>query len=179
MFQKRNELDVFQVLKTSLHVRAVAQQTGIAVATTQRVLKQLEHERAVTRSIQGKNHVFSRAKTPEATQYLYLTEHYQTLKLLENPFMRLLAKHVREHTDALVVVFGSYANQTNKQSSDVDLFIETKNQRVIQVIKEFSPKMSVQSGTLNPKSDLGQEILNKHVILQGVERFYQLYEDSR
>ena len=74
--------------------------------------------------------------------------------------------------EELIVLFGSYAKGLEKKDSDIDIYIETKSRNVKQVVEEIHSKINVKIGTFDIKSPLIKEIIKDHVILRGIEVFY-------
>ncbi len=173
MFQKINEFElVEQLLHSPKHIRELARSINVSPATAMRILNTLENKRMLTSTIQGRNKLYELKETPEAQHITYAVEHYKLIKRLNNPFLRNFVKYVHEHTSEVVVVFGSYAKGTHTDASDLDVY--TNNPRTAQQLRKFSHKVSVQSGKLRKESEIGQEIIKNHLILQGVEQFYKL-----
>lgn len=172
MFHKLNVTRI--LIQSPTHIRDIAQQTDLSPATVMRTLHKLEKQRAVNKTVQGRNHIYAIADTPEAKQLIHITEHYALLKALENPFIRGFVKYAQNITDDLVVIFGSYAKGTYTNKSDLDVYAERP--RIARELRKFSEKVSVQSGTLQKDSEIGREIIKNHLIVQGVERFYRLVQ---
>lgn len=176
MFQKRNDFEFVEILKQEPHhLRKIAAKTGLAPATALRALKTLQQENVVDYIREGKNTKYFLKETPEAKNYVFMTETYKQLKLLEQPLLRALSKELCEHTNGeLIVLFGSYAKDTATKESDIDIYLETNNQELKKKLGKLSAKLSIHIGTLSKDTSLGKEIIRNHVILQNTERFYRI-----
>ncbi|MEK6900125.1 MAG: hypothetical protein AABX05_03295, partial [Nanoarchaeota archaeon] len=59
-----------------------------------------------------------------------------------------------------------------KKDSDIDIYIETKNRNVKGSIEDIHSKISVKIGTFDTRSPLIKEIIKDHIIIRGIEAFY-------
>jgi predicted nucleotidyltransferase len=73
----------------------------------------------------------------------------------------------------LAVLFGSYARGKANKNSDIDIFIETKDRKLKQELELLNSRLSVKIGEYDRSSPLIKEIEKNHVILKGVEPFYE------
>jgi predicted nucleotidyltransferase len=178
MLQKRNDLLLVATLaKEASHIRKLAKDTDMTPPTVMRTLKQLQTEKVVDHHTEGKNTIYTLQESPEAKQYQYMAEHYKLLQTLKQPHLRRIIKALIEHTSGeLIILFGSQAKGLAKKTSDIDLFIETKNKELKQQLSYIASNLSIKTGTLDPKTPLAQEIQKNHVIIQGVERYYQIIQ---
>jgi len=72
----------------------------------------------------------------------------------------------------LIILFGSYAKGLEKKDSDIDIYIETKSRNVKKVVEDIHSKINVKIGSFDTKSPLIKEIIKDHVIIKGIEVFY-------
>jgi len=175
MLQKRNDLEIVGLLRRgSSHVRQMSESLGMVPSTVMRTVQRLEKEGVVDFKQAGKNKTYSLKNTLEAQQYLYMTEHYQLLKILQDPQLRRVICQLKDNTESqLVVLFGSHATGTANKNSDIDVFVETRDKDLKEKLTALSEKLSIKIGKLDKDNLLTKEIIKKHVILQNVERFYQ------
>lgn len=175
MLQKRNDLEIVeQLIKKPMHIRALATKLNIIPSTIQRTIKKLEEQNIVDYQTQGKNKIYQLKKTPEAKQYIFITEHYKLIKIMQKTELRFIIKQLQEKTNNLIVLFGSYAKNLEKKDSDIDIYIETPDLNLQQELSKISKKLSIKIGNLNKESLLTKEIIKDHIIIQKVERFYEL-----
>ena len=69
--------------------------------------------------------------------------------------------------------FFKWNGRTANNQSDIDLYIETKNEKLKEEIGAINSKLSVKIGKFKLSSFLIREIIKNHVIVKGVERFYE------
>jgi len=113
--------------------------------------------------------------------YLVLFELQKKIMFLEKH--KNLIDFSREVEGEVVCVFGSYAKNSQRKNSDLDVFIvgKTDSQKMIKTGGKFGFKVQVFNLSLNDfkksvlsKSTLVQEILDSHVILRGVDKFAEV-----
>ena len=176
MLQKRNDLEIIELLrKEPHHIRHIASILNLIPSTVMRILKNLQKEGIMDYNKEGKNNKYFLKKTPETQIYLYMAEYYKLLKSLKNVLIRGVIKELIRYTNGgLIVIYGSYAkgNATNK--SDIDIYVETKDQKLKQNLQKISEKINIDIGKIDNNSALGKEIIKNHVIIQNPERFYQM-----
>ncbi|MDD4256047.1 MAG: nucleotidyltransferase domain-containing protein [Methanofollis sp.] len=163
------------LLKGDSHPRKLAKDLGVSHTTVLRKLKDLLDGNVVDFRIEGKNRVYFLKKTVEARLHAYVAEWYALGDLVEEaPHLRSVIRAIQEREEIpLAVIFGSYAKGTADRKSDVDLYIETDDRMVKQDLERAHLRLSVKIGSWAPENLLIQEIVKNHVILKGVERFYE------
>ncbi|MBS3142490.1 nucleotidyltransferase domain-containing protein [Candidatus Woesearchaeota archaeon] len=176
MLQKRNDFEIIEILrKDQSHIRDIALKLKMVPSTVMRTLNALQEENVVDFKKDGKNSTYFLKETPEANIYVYFSEKYKLLKLIEQPLMRRLIKELHTETKGeLIVLFGSHAKNTYSSTSDIDIYIETSQPTQKEKLQKISPKLSIKLGNFDKDSPLGKEIKRNHIIVQNVERFCQL-----
>ncbi|MBI4159516.1 nucleotidyltransferase domain-containing protein [Candidatus Woesearchaeota archaeon] len=177
MVQKRNslEMDIIELLlNVDNHVRGIAKKLNESHSTILRKLDNLKRENVIDSRKEGKNKIFFLKKNLVSKTYILQAELHKLAKLLRhNPELGVIFEDILKKTDAkLIVLFGSYAKGLAKKDSDVDIYIETKNRDVKKVIEAIHSKINVKIGSFDIKSPLIKEIIKDHVILRGIEVFY-------
>lgn len=163
--------------KHPCHIRKLSEELSLIPSTTMRTLRKLEEENVVEGVLQGKNKVYGLKNTPEAKTYLYMVEHYKLISLLQDAKMRRIITLLQEQTGGeLIVLYGSYAKGLSTEKSDVDLYIETYDEKKKESLQFISEKLSIKMGKLDKETSFAKELMKEHVIVQGVERFYQLMQ---
>ncbi|MFH1510653.1 MAG: nucleotidyltransferase domain-containing protein, partial [Candidatus Woesearchaeota archaeon] len=176
MLQIRNDFEIVEILrKESSHIRDIAGKLKMVPSTVMRTLKFLQKEKVVDLKKEGKNSKYFLKDTLEATAYLYLSENYKLLKVLEDPVLRRVIKELKAATSGeLIILFGSYAKKNAASTSDIDIYVETSDKSLKQRLEKISGKLSIKIGNFNKEVSLAKEIIRNHIIIQNVERFYQL-----
>ncbi len=176
MEQKDYRLEIVNILlKEKDHVRKIAKRLNINHMMITRKLKELLKENAVDFKKEGKNKVYFLKKTIEAKTYSFITEEYILLKTIKKyPQLRKIIEKIQKNKNIkLAILFGSYAKGLAKKDSDIDLFIETKNKKIKKELSLIDSKLSIKIGTYNKKNNLIKEINKNHVIIKGIERYYE------
>jgi len=163
------------LLKADSYPRSIAKDLDVSHPTVLRKLKSLLDENVVDFRVEGKNTVYFLKKSLEARVYVYMAEWYslgQTIRCA--PHLRSIIRTIQERNDVpLAILFGSYAKGTFGPSSDIDVYIETTDRDVKRDLERRHSKLSVKIGLWEPENLLIQEIVKNHVILKGVERYYE------
>ena len=182
MVQKwnNNELEIIlQLLKSSKHIRAIAKEINEPHVTILRRLNELVNKNVLDFRREGKNKIFFLRDNIITKSYIYRAEHYKLEKLVnKSPEMMIIIEEILKKTKAeLILLFGSYAKFKAKKDSDIDVYIETGNRKVKKAISEINSNLSIKIGPFNLKSLLIKEMIDNHVIIRGVERFYSKKEN--
>ncbi len=178
MSQKRNSIDYELLLALSSapsHARGLAKSLHQSPATAHRRLTALFKQNIIDYSVEGKNKVFSIKKTLLAKTFMYRAEQYKFTKLiLAYPFMAVILDEVLKKCNAqLILLFGSYAKFNAKKESDIDIYVETTDRKVKEVLESENSKISVKIGLFDQENPLIKEIIKNHVVLRGVEEYYK------
>ena len=76
----------------------------------------------------------------------------------------------------MIILFGSYAKGISKKDSDIDIYLETNDNSIKTRVKEINSKLSIKIGKFDTKSLLIKEIIKNHIIIRGLEDFYERVE---
>lgn len=177
MVQKRDnlELDVIELLlKADNHVRGIAKMLNESHSTILRKLNNLQKENVIDSKKEGKNKIFYLKKNIISRSYILQAELYKLTKLLRgNPELGIIFEEILKKTDEkLIILFGSYAKGLAKKDSDIDIYIETKSRNVKEAVEDIHSKINVKIGVFDTNSPLIKEIIKYHVIVRGIEAFY-------
>lgn len=178
MVQNKNNL-VFDIilllLKGENHLRGVAKQLNESHSTVLRRLNKLVQENVLDYKKEGKNKVFFIRKNLQAKNYVFNAERYKLIKLLKKyPELSIIIEDMLKVVEEkLVVLFGSYAKFTAKKDSDIDVYVETRSRKVKEGTESVHSRIKVKIGNFDTSSQLTKEIIKNHIILRGVEEFYE------
>ncbi len=163
--------------KESAHVRSLAERLKTNHTTVLRRLKTLEKRNILEARTQGRNTVYSIKKSVEAQEFLYAAEHIKLITFLKNhPSLRRIIVDIQSRKNIpLAVIFGSYAKNKQTKTSDIDIYIKTTSQRTKKDIESLDSRLSVKIGPYLKSSPLIAEIEKNHIIIKGVEEFYDHY----
>ena len=177
MVQRRDslELDIIELLlKSGDHIRGIAKKLKESHSTILRRLNDLKKRNVIDSRREGKNKIFFLKQNIISRNYVLQAELHKLTKLLRrHPELGIIFEEILNKTDGrLVVLFGSYAKGLAKKDSDIDIYIETQSRDFKKAIENIHPKINVKIGTFDTKSPLIKEIINYHVIIRGIEMFY-------
>ncbi len=161
------------LLRESLHGRAIAKLLDTSLSSLQNHLSYLESVNILDAKIIGKNKQYSIKKTLYARKYVYNAENYKLLKFLsQNNTLEPLLISIISQTDKMIILFGSYAKFSAKKDSDIDIFVDAENKDLKKELEYLDTRISVKLGGFDVNSLLIKEIIKNHIILQGVESYY-------
>lgn len=178
MAQNKNniELEIILVLiKNNVHLRKIARTLKESHSTILRKLRSLEKENVVDYKEEGKNKTYFLKKTIEAKNYVFSAESYKLNQILKkySSLRTIIEKIQKDDRIKLAILFGSYAKGISKTESDIDVYIETENINIKKELNSVNTKLSIKIGRYNKSNLLIKEIEKNHVILKGVELYYE------
>lgn len=186
MYQKRNkELGVLGLYlgdyTKSFYLREISKLSQTPLKTTQNILKELENKRILKSSLHGKNKYFSlNLDSIQTKSYLLQSEIYKTDIFLENyPHFKTFLKSL--NTNALIIVFGSFAKFKAGKDSDLDLLIISEKEQKLPFhllpYKVHQVNLSEESfiKVVREQETIIKEIEENHIVLNN----HSFYINSR
>lgn len=176
MKQKSYKLEIVGILLNNEdHVREIAKKLDTNPMNITRKIKELEKENVVDYKEEGKNKRYFLKKTIEAKNYVFSAENYKLNKLLKKyPILRNTIEKIQKNKKVdLAILFGSYAKNDAKEDSDIDIYIETTNNKIKEEVSLINSKLSIKIGKYDKTNLLIKEIEKNHVIIKGIERYYE------
>lgn len=178
MAQIRDSLEseiILALLGGENHLRGIASGINVPRMSTSRILDKLVGENVLDFKKEGRNKVFFIRKTLQAKNYVFNAERHKLIKLLKkHPELGVIIEDILKNCgEPLVVLFGSYAKGTAKKDSDIDIYIGAKNRKTKEKIEALHSKIKVKLGDFDLNDYLIKEIVKNHIILKGVEDFYE------
>lgn len=178
MVQKRDNLEMkvlAYLFNSEAHIRGMERAIGVPHSTLLRVLSRMENKNIIDYKTVGKNKQYFIKESLKSRKMLENMENYKLLTLFEKyPKLEILFEDVMKKCDSrLIILFGSYAKNIPRKESDIDLYIETEDVDVKRKAEEINSKLSVKIGKFDRHSLLIKEIIRNHIILKGVEHFYE------
>lgn len=170
-----NLLIVERLLIRDNHIRGLAKDLKTNQMTVSRRVQDLEKDNAVDYRQEGKNKVYFLKKTIEAREYLCLMEHEKLLRTLKRyPILRSIIQNIKKNRKIkLAILFGSYAKGIARKGSDIDMYVETMSKKLKKEVELLHTKLSVKTGKYDKENLLIKEIEKNHVIIKGVEPYYE------
>ncbi len=176
MEQKDYKLEiVLRLLKKGSHIRGIAKELNTNHMIIQRKMQILLKNNIVDFKEEGRNKVYFLKKTAEAYSYIIMAEQYNLTKILNKyPLLRnIIEKLQKDKRIKLALLFGSYAKELAKKDSDIDIYIETEDRAIKKEYNIIDSKLSIKIGKYNKGDNLIKEIEKNHIIIRGIEEFYE------
>jgi predicted nucleotidyltransferase len=165
---------ILDLLKGDSHLRQIAKDLNSNHMTVKRALDLLVKENVLDVKTQGKNNVFSIKKTLEARNFVLISEIYSlNIFISKHPSLKQDLLALKKLDAGTIAVFGSYAKGIQTSQSDIDIYIDTASAKVKNQAEKINDKFSVKIGSYNKDSLLIKEIERNHIIVKGVEEFYE------
>jgi len=175
------EMDVLKEFSEDYHKkvygRNLAKKLKMNQKTASNVLNKLEKDLILKSESEGRNKYYSLNKSlPSIKEILKIIEISRKQEFLErNKKIADLFRKIEEKTEGLLVVFGSYANYTQNQKSDLDLFVKGNIKNLDELEELYKIKLNViKSSKFDKNNNLIKEVIKNHILLKGVEEFVDL-----
>ena len=181
MVQNKNNLEleiILVLLKNKTHLRKIARTLNESHSTILRKINELTKENVLDYKKEGKNKVFFIKNNLKAKNYVYSAEIHKLNSLLKkHPELSIILEDIKkDFSKGMIILFGSYAKGIPKKDSDIDIYLETNDDSLKNKIKAVNSKLSIKIGKFDIKSLLIKEIIKNHVIIRGLEDFYERVE---
>lgn len=159
--------------------RDISKKLKMNQKTVSNILNKLEKENILKFTIEGKNKYYYLNKlNPHIKEIIKLIEINRKIKFIDNykRYSDLFAK-LETRTDGILVIFGSYANFSANEKSDLDVLFVGKYQELKDLEELYNIKINIvkiDKKKFNKDNILIKEIIKNHVILNGIEEFIGL-----
>jgi len=183
MLLNKNELCILEEFSPDYHRKiyggGVAKKLKMNQKTVSNILKKLEQEDILKFAAEGKNkYYFLNRFNPKITDVIKLIEIGRKIRFLEK-YKKLqgLFYELEKRTQDMLVIFGSYANYSANEKSDLDVFVLGKIKDVNDLEKLYHIKINVIKSSKEKfdKSNVFiKEVVKNHVVLKGIEEFIEL-----
>ena len=177
MVQNKNiELEIILTLiKNKSHLREIARFIKQPHSTVLRRLNELTKENIIDYKEEGRNKIFFIESNLKAKNYIYSAEIYKLNQLLKkHPKFLIIFEDIKKNfSKGMITLFGSYAKSNPKNKSDIDIYLETTDNKIKDTIKQLHSNLNIKIGKFDTKSLLVKEIIKNHIIIKGVEEFYE------
>ena len=177
MVQNKNiELEIILILiKNRSHLREIARTLDESHSTILRKINELMRENVLDYKTEGRNKIFFIKNNLKAKNYVYSAEIYKLSRLLNTyPKLGIIFEDIKKNlSKGMIILFGSYAKGIAKEDSDIDIYIEITNNEIKRKLQELNSKLSIKIGEFDTESLLIKEIIKNHIIIRGVEEFYE------
>ena len=90
------------------------------------------------------------------------------------PQLRQIIRKIQKNKKIeMVILFGSYAKEIAKETSDIDIYVETNKKQIKEEIELIDSQINVKIGKYDKKNLLIKEIEKNHIIIKGTEKYYE------
>lgn len=163
------------LIKKEMHGRELAKALKTSLTRVQSILNELQSSNVLDYKSEGKNHIYFIKKNLVAKTFILNAENYKLAKTLSKyPILMPVFQDIIEKSkETLIILFGSYAKGIAKEDSDIDVYIDTKDIKVKETIQKINDLISIKIGKFNQENLLIKEIIKNHVIIKGVEKYYE------
>ena len=181
MVHNKNNLEleiILVLLKNKTHLREIARTLNESHSTILRKINELVKESILDYKKEGKNKIFFIKNNLKAKNYVYSAEIHKLNKLLKkHPELSIIFEDIKKNfSKGMIILFGSYAKGIPKKDSDIDIYLETNDNNIKTRVKETYSKLSIKIGKFDIKSLLIKEVIKNHIIIRGLEDFYERVE---
>ena len=162
------------------YIREVQKLLKISPRTSQLILNDLENKGILESKTKGKIKAYTIKRNSLSQRYIIFSEQYKAIAFLEK---KLIIKEIIEKINPFIegigIVFGSYAKDTAKKDSDLDIFVIGKynKEKIKKISKTYGIEISIKCYPLktfekNLANDiLLKEILKNHIIFLNAGQF--------
>lgn len=159
--------------------RAIASKLNMNQKTVSNILNDLEKQHIVKFKQEGKNKYYFLNKLNLSTkEIIKLVEINKRIMLFEKyKGLSSLFLEIEKRAKKITIIFGSYANFTKNEKSDLDVFVIGNITEIGDLETLYNIKINVVKSTKDKfkSNDLFlKEIMNNHILLKGVEEFIDL-----
>ena len=178
MVQNKNNLEleiILVLLRNKTHLREIARILKESHSTILRKINELVKENILDYKREGKNKTFFIKYNLKAKNYVYSAEIHKLNKLLKkHSELSIIFEDIKKNFPrGMIILFGSYTKGNTKEDSDIDIYLETDDNKLKNKLKELNSKLSIKIGKFDTQSLLIKEIIKNHVIIRGLEDFYE------
>ena len=190
-----------QNFNSEFTINQISKKTNFDYAYVNREINKLIKRGIISKKTVGNAHLCSlNLKNDETISIIFEYEtykkscFYEEHKVLKTQFLEFF-KEVKKYSIHSFIIFGSYAKGTETKKSDLDMLIISESKKYsdnIHLLINSAFKLS--SVEINPiiigkkdfirmlankvKLNVGKEALKNHIILYGIERFWELVLES-
>jgi len=139
-------------------------------------MEELEKESIMTSEIQGKNKLYYLNKDNKeiVKQFLCSIEHLRTIFFYQkHPSLKLIIQKILPYIDDIAAIFGSYAKNTQKKTSDLDIFIAGNydEKEIASISSTFNIDINIKRQTSFKEDTLTKEVKKNHILIKNTEQF--------
>ncbi|MBW6442594.1 nucleotidyltransferase domain-containing protein [Patescibacteria group bacterium] len=157
----------------------IARKLKMNQKTVSNILNSLEKQNILKYSTEGKNKYYFLNKlniqVPDLLKIIEIARKNEFIKKYSN--IKELFVELEKRSSGILVIFGSYANLTNNEKSDLDIFLIGKIKEFNELEEKYHIKINLiklNKDKFNKEDIFIKEVIKNHIILEGVEKFIEL-----
>lgn len=183
MLLNKNKLMILAIFSSDyskrVYGRDIAKKLRMNQKTVSNILNELEKEHILKYNLEGKNKYYHLNEFyPYLKEVINLVETGRKINFLEKyKKLKELFTKLEQRTEGILVIFGSYANFTSNENSDLDIFLIGKIKEIEDIEELYNIKINIVKSTktkFNKNVHIIKEIIKNHIILKGIEDFIEL-----
>ena len=162
-----------------IYGRDVAKKLKMNQKTVSNILNSLEKENILKFSIEGKNkYYYLNRFNPNIKEIVKLIEIQRKIEFLGGyKRFRELFNKLDERAKGILIIFGSYADYSANEKSDLDISIIGNIGNIGDLEQLYNIKINIvkiSEKDFNKEDTIVREIIKKHIILKGEDEFIRL-----
>ncbi len=162
------------------YIREIEKITKVSSRTALVTLAKLEKKGILESKTKGKIKIYKLKKTILSREYMILTEQYKKIRFLgKNLLIKEIIEKTEQYFKGITIIFGSYAKETQKENSDLDIFTIDKftEDKIKEIGKTYGIEINIKS---YPKKLFEKEINNdillkeiaeNHILIKNTEQY--------
>ena len=163
------------LIRKEAHGRELAKELKTSLKRIQTILNEFKKMNIVDFKVVGKNHIYFIKKNLLSKKIVLNAENYKLGKILTKyPLLESIFQDlIKKSRCRIIILFGSYAKGIPKEDSDIDIYLETRDNKIKKECEKIYPLINIKIGNFNPNEILIKEIIKNHVIIKGGEEYYE------
>ena len=162
-----------------IYGREIARKLKMNQKTVSNLLNKLEKDNILKFTQEGKNkYYFFNKLNPQTKEIIKLIEIKRKIRFIEKyKKIRELFEKLEQKTQGILIVFGSYANFSSHEKSDLDIFVMGKIQELKDLEQLYNLKINAvksDKNKFNANDSFIKEVIKNHIVLKGTEEFIDL-----
>ena len=154
----------------------IAKKTKNHQKSTQLFLDSLENEGILKSKRDGKNKLFffNKDNVQVVKNFMLSLEHLRTINFYKiNPKIKQFIEKITAFINGSIVLFGSYANNSHNNSSDIDILIigNYDEKKVSEVANTYNLDISIKHMEKYEENVLTREVQKNHIFLKNTELY--------
>ena len=162
-----------------IYGRQIAKAMKMNQKTASNILNNMEKQNILKYATEGKNKYYYLNKlNPQIPDILKIIEiERKNTLFLKYPKLKELFLTLEKRTKGTIILFGSYANFTSNEKSDIDIFVMGSIEEIEDLEERYGIKINIiksKKEKFDKEEVFIKEIIKNHILLKGMEEFIEL-----